>query len=80
MPSIGLSDPYVTVQVGGMTLFRSSVKKKTLSPVWEETVQIPVDFTRTPLVIFTVMDYDALTSDDFLGSLSLDEATLVRRA
>lgn len=75
---VGYSDPYCLIQVGGITLFKSSIKKKTLSPVWEEVAQIPVDWGRTAKVYIIVKDYDALSSDDFLGSLCLAEADLVR--
>ena len=35
---LGLSDPFCEVKVGGRKRYVTSIKKKTLSPVWDELV------------------------------------------
>jgi len=67
----GTSDPYVTVTVDKFHL-KSSVKHKTVSPVWDEELLMGVSNPHSK-VVFKVMDKDML-SDDCLGEaqVSLD--------
>ena len=53
----GTSDPYVVVQSAGGKKAKTSVKKKTLEPEWDETLDLTVPDLATPLSL-TVMDYD----------------------
>ena len=68
----GLSDPYVTIDVGGVTR-RSRVMYKTLSPDWNErmvwSVSLP-DISSSTLKL-AVWDKDRLSTDDLLGKASV---------
>lgn len=39
----GYSDPFCNVKMNDVKLFMTKVKKKTLSPVWNETVTLQVN-------------------------------------
>ena len=53
----GTSDPFVTVLSKGSKKAKTSVKKKTLEPEWDETLDLTVPDLAAPLSL-TVMDYD----------------------
>ena len=53
----GSSDPYVVVQSAGGKKAKTSVKKKTLDPEWDETLELSVLDAAAPLS-FTVWDHD----------------------
>ena len=53
----GTSDPFVTVLSKGSKKAKTSVKKKTLEPEWDETLDLTVADLAAPLSL-TVMDYD----------------------
>lgn len=65
----GLSDPFCEVKVGGRKRYVTSIKKKTLSPVWDELVTTEMPKQNETLEIL-VWDHDVLFQKDFLGSLS----------
>ena len=74
----GTSDPYVRVHVGDEIgdAVKTSVKKKTLAPEWNERLSIKVrSDQRRDYVTFECFDYDAMSSDDSLGlfRISLDD-------
>ncbi|EQC29479.1 hypothetical protein SDRG_12727 [Saprolegnia diclina VS20] len=83
LPSVdsnGASDPFVRVTVGN-DVRKTSTKLKTLTPVWNETFEIPVSALGTD-ILFEVCDQDKivgdlLTSTNFLGKarFSLDTLT-----
>ena len=69
----GTSDPYVLVSLptcyDGGNSARSSAKKKTLDPVWEETLGTlsVYDAPDRCVISFSVWDHDALSVNDDLG-------------
>ena len=67
--SIGFSDPYCEVRINNERKFTTSIKKKTLNPVWDEfvTLQLPQPNESLEIVVW---DRDLLFKKDFLGSLS----------
>uniref|UniRef100_A0A3P9JGN7 Multiple C2 and transmembrane domain-containing protein 2 n=1 Tax=Oryzias latipes TaxID=8090 RepID=A0A3P9JGN7_ORYLA len=65
----GTSDPYVKLKVDGKTFYKSKVVYKSLNPVWNESISIPVRDLNQKLDI-KVYDRD-LTTDDFMGSASV---------
>jgi tellurium resistance protein TerZ len=82
----GLSDPYcvcTVVQKPGSSRREASTKAKTktrmftLQPVWDETFQVR-GYVQGDTVSFTVMDYDWMRSDDYLGSAVLGPEELAR--
>lgn len=63
-----MSDPFVKITVG-KTHFKSSVKRNTLSPEWNQEFECTVADTRGT-VAFQVMDKDVV-SDDALGNAAV---------
>ncbi|MFT7812016.1 BAI1-associated protein 3 [Arapaima gigas] len=73
----GLSDPFVIVELCPHHVFpaarsqRTQVKPKTLHPVFDETFHFRVTLEqyqhRAACLVFTVMDYDWLSTNDFAG-------------
>eukprot|EP01111_Echinosteliopsis_oligospora_P014880 TRINITY_DN571_c0_g1_i1.p1 TRINITY_DN571_c0_g1~~TRINITY_DN571_c0_g1_i1.p1 ORF type:complete len:314 (-),score=98.61 TRINITY_DN571_c0_g1_i1:55-996(-) len=76
----GFSDPYVIIKdVQGLHMkgskTKTSIKKKTLNPVWNEAYEFTYNYKLTKLS-FKVMDHDVIGSDDFLGSVKIPIETL----
>lgn len=77
----GLSDPFVIVELGPPHLFplvrsqRTQVKARTLHPVYDELFHfsVPAEACRRrgACVLFTVMDHDWLSTNDFAGEAAL---------
>ncbi|XP_046953994.1 BAI1-associated protein 3 isoform X5 [Lynx rufus] len=77
----GLSDPFVIVELGPPHLFplvrsqRTQVKNRTLHPVYDELFyfSVPAEACRRrgACVLFTVMDHDWLSTNDFAGEAAL---------
>ena len=63
----GTSDPYVVVQSAGGKRAKTSVKKKTLEPEWDETLELSVLDAAAPLS-FAVWDHDKIGTNDALGA------------
>ena len=63
----GTSDPYVVVQLAGGKKAKTSVKKKTLDPEWDETLELIVCDVSEPLS-FAVWDHDKIGTNDSLGA------------
>lgn len=57
-------------------LHKTSVKKKTLNPKWNETFDIMVYDKECQFVDFTLYDYDQMSAGDFLGKTTLSMACL----
>ncbi|KAJ4458186.1 putative ADP-ribosylation factor GTPase-activating protein AGD12 [Paratrimastix pyriformis] len=70
----GLSDPYVIFTLG-TEHNRSRTVQKSLSPRWDETINMRVPSRDLPLKM-RCMDYDRTSRDDFLGEAALDLRTL----
>ncbi|XP_062036555.1 BAI1-associated protein 3 isoform X2 [Lepus europaeus] len=77
----GLSDPFVIVELGPPHLFplvrsqKTQVKARTLHPVYDELFyfSVPAEACRRrgACVLFTVMDHDWLSTNDFAGEAAL---------
>ncbi|EQC41371.1 hypothetical protein SDRG_01344 [Saprolegnia diclina VS20] len=71
----GLSDPYVSLQFGRQRR-RSPVVDENLNPTWKheeyEFVVTESDLAMHKTLTIRVMDFDALSADDLLGSIELD--------
>ncbi|GFR74432.1 extended synaptotagmin-like protein 2 [Elysia marginata] len=67
----GTSDPYVVLRVGAKTV-KTTIKDKTLSPVWNETFEMIVDSADGQLLYIDVFDDDQGSKDDELGRVSMD--------
>lgn len=62
----GLADPYVKGKIGAYR-FKTKIKRKTLSPTWQEEFKIPIFTWDTPSILnIEVKDKDRFV-DDTLG-------------
>ena len=64
----GSSDPYVIVKLGHETK-KTEIITKNLSPVWDETFQIPIWGDPEQELHISVWDYDAMSADDTIGEV-----------
>jgi len=88
----GLSDPFVIIELLPRQLFEACVEqqtvvhKRTLNPVFDECFEYSVTLEQCradgAMLLFTVMDHDVLTFNDFAGEayLSLNQIPGVDRA
>ena len=74
----GTSDPYVSIQVqDGKTVGKTHTIKKTLNPEWDQRFEIPLGVPqRNSKLILKCKDYDAMGTDDPLGTVEIDLRTL----
>ncbi|XP_035694349.1 BAI1-associated protein 3-like isoform X2 [Branchiostoma floridae] len=77
----GYSDPFVLIELcpshhfPSSAIEKTSIKKKTLNPLFDETFKFPVAVSQLKqtgaCVLFTVMDHDVLARDDVAGEVFL---------
>ncbi|KVI05026.1 hypothetical protein Ccrd_016665, partial [Cynara cardunculus var. scolymus] len=69
MDILGLSDPYVKLKLSGEMLpsKKTTIKKKTLNPVWNETFKLVVKDPQAQTLQVNVYDWDKVGSHDRLG-------------
>uniref|UniRef100_A0A672G9Z2 Extended synaptotagmin-like protein 1b n=1 Tax=Salarias fasciatus TaxID=181472 RepID=A0A672G9Z2_SALFA len=72
----GKSDPYVKINVGGVS-FKSHVIKENLNPTWNEMYEVVLRENSVQDINFEAFDKD-LDSDDFLGRLNIKLKEVVR--
>ncbi|KAL6435454.1 hypothetical protein ACFW04_005437 [Cataglyphis niger] len=82
----GFSDPFVIIELLPRRMFehcaeqQTNVKKRTLNPMFDECFEfsVHVEQCRDPnaMILFTVMDHDVLTSNDFAGEAFLGLSTI----
>lgn len=69
MDLLGLSDPYVKLKLSGEMLpsKKTTIKKKTLNPLWNETFKLVVKDPQAQSLQINVYDWDKVGSHDRLG-------------
>lgn len=75
--SNGKLDPLAVVKVDGVEVFRTEKKRKTLDPVWNEGVNIPLLSRLRSVILLEVYDWDLTHDDELLGTANLDLSTIV---
>jgi Ca2+-dependent lipid-binding protein len=80
---MGKCDPFVVLTWQGKER-KTQVKKSTFDPVWEETMEVLdwVDagtYASTGSLKVVVMDYDGLTSNDYVGESEIPASNLFQR-
>ncbi|CAJ1446313.1 unnamed protein product [Effrenium voratum] len=72
----GKSDPFCSVQLVGKQFSRSSttIKSRTLDPVWNETLTDKHRYEHGDSLSFKVWDYDKAGGNDLLGECVLDNS------
>ncbi|CAE6534959.1 unnamed protein product [Rhizoctonia solani] len=73
----GKSDPFVIFSLNGSRGFKSQVKKKTLTPEWNEAFEIPVPSRIGADLLLEVFDWNQIGGAESLGSSNIDIAGLV---
>ncbi|KAK6201670.1 putative bud/polarization protein [Scheffersomyces amazonensis] len=74
--SNGKSDPFVTISVDGIQLFKTDKKKKTLNPIWNESTEIPILSRSRQVVLLEVFDWDLTHDDRSLGKANLQVSSV----
>ena len=69
MDSIGKTDPYCEITFPGSKMVKTSVKKNTLTPNWNETFRFPVFNMKSQLEI--LMKDEDVMKDDKMANLEL---------
>jgi C2 domain len=80
--TLGKCDPYVLLSIGDAEqseVVCTSIKKRTLNPVWNEEFVIPV-YNGTESLDLELFDHDELDSDDCVGSISIPLSALSHQA
>ncbi|EFN81951.1 BAI1-associated protein 3, partial [Harpegnathos saltator] len=82
----GFSDPFVIIELLPRRVFehcaeqQTNVKKRTLNPMFDECFEFSVSVEQcrdvNAMVLFTVMDHDVLTANDFAGEAFLGLSTI----
>ncbi|XP_031177387.1 extended synaptotagmin-1 isoform X1 [Sander lucioperca] len=72
----GKSDPYATINVGGVA-FKSNVIKENLNPVWNEMYEVVLRPQSGQEVQVELYDKD-MDKDDFLGRYKISVADIIR--
>ncbi|XP_060926108.1 extended synaptotagmin-1 isoform X2 [Limanda limanda] len=72
----GKSDPYVKINIGGVS-FKSHVIKENLNPTWNEMYETVISRNSVQEIKFEAFDKD-LDSDDFLGRFSIKLNEVIR--
>lgn len=68
----GKSDPFVVVRVDGEKVAKTEVQRKTLSPVWNQKLDVPIPSRSGNKVTVEIHDWDRTGSNDLLCSNVLD--------
>ena len=74
----GSSDPLVNFSGIGEEKQKSTTKKKTLEPEWNETFRFPVKNNKAKLSV-VVDDYDMASGNDFMGKFEMNVADFENR-
>lgn len=81
----GFSDPYVKVKLlsnsGQQSSFKekTSVMKSNLNPEWNETLVVHINPSdKDKRLLISVWDYDRVSRNDFMGSLSFGVSELIK--
>ncbi|WWC92373.1 uncharacterized protein L201_007330 [Kwoniella dendrophila CBS 6074] len=72
----GKSDPYVVFYLNGMKTFKSDTKRKTLSPVWDESFEVVIPSRVAAKFKFEINDWDRVGSATPIGSGFINLADL----
>lgn len=70
--SNGKSDPLCAVKLNGIEIYRTDKKRKTLDPLWNESVEFPMLSRSRDTLMLEVYDWDLTHDDELLGRVVLD--------
>ncbi|TPX56100.1 hypothetical protein PhCBS80983_g04797 [Powellomyces hirtus] len=78
--SSGASDPYCQVYLNGAKVHKTKVVKKSVNPVWNETLSVPVTSRLRSTLEIRVKDWNNFAKDVTLGAVHVQLATLTPNA
>ncbi|CAG8544777.1 1017_t:CDS:10 [Diversispora eburnea] len=68
----GTSDPFVKAKINKKEIYKTQIKKKTLTPTWNESVTIgDLTLDATSSILLQVRDYNLMGKDDDIGEYEL---------
>lgn len=70
--SNGKSDPLCTVNLDGVEIYKTDKKRKTLDPIWNESVEFPMISRSRQVLLVEVYDWDYTHDDELLGVANID--------
>lgn len=76
MDAGGTSDPYCVIKNDKKKIFKTKTHKKTLNPVWNETVTFEIN---GPMLRFKIYDHDTFTKDDKIGIVEFNSSEVGRQ-
>lgn len=68
----GKSDPMAVVKLDGIEVYKTSKKRKTLDPTWNETTEFPMLSRSRQIVLVQVYDWDYTHDPELLGTANID--------
>ena len=74
------SDPYIRLLLDGTKMGETSVQKKTLKPVWNESFKKNLAgraFNPNAMLVFAIFDKDKMSADDPMGEVRVPLKSLV---
>ncbi|GEQ69819.1 hypothetical protein JCM33374_g3494 [Metschnikowia sp. JCM 33374] len=74
--SNGKSDPLVVVKLDGVEIHKTDKKRRTLDPVWNDAIEIPMLSRSRQVLLFEVYDWDLTHDDTLLGRANVDLSTI----
>lgn len=72
----GFSDPFFHIFVDGREIHKSKIIKKTLSPLWNESIKVPEPSRSRNKIEVRLFDWDRTGHNDNLGAVFLDLSSM----
>lgn len=74
--SNGKSDPMVVVKLDGVEIHKTDKKRRTLDPIWNDAIEVPMLSRSRQVLLLEVYDWDLTHDDTLLGRANVDLSTL----
>ncbi|KAJ2882536.1 hypothetical protein FB639_002369 [Coemansia asiatica] len=74
------ADAYVEIRFANQYPMRTSIARKTLDPVWNESFRLEINddaYLQNDPLEFRLLDYDSITANDLIGSVYIDLNSLL---
>ncbi|KAJ2360363.1 hypothetical protein IW150_007524, partial [Coemansia sp. RSA 2607] len=74
------ADAYVEIRFANQYPLRTTIARKTLEPVWNESFRLEINddaFLQNEPLELRVLDYDSITANDLIGSVYIDLNSLL---
>ncbi|KAJ2723719.1 hypothetical protein GGI07_002428 [Coemansia sp. Benny D115] len=74
------ADAYVEIRFANQNPMRTTIARKTLDPVWNESFRLEINddaYLQNEPLEFRLLDYDSITANDLIGSVYIDLNSLL---